>query len=110
MIFSSVLKKTYSDRTEAITWSSNFVNLESQAGDNEDHNSNYNAKQISYLQRKAAGDKNIYFLDGTDFWDKEDYFENTVDGAHPTDLGFSLMAKKLAPVLEELLRKYGYIK
>ena len=38
MIFSSVLK-TYSDRTEAITWSSNFVNLESQAGYNDDHNS-----------------------------------------------------------------------
>ena len=62
-----------------------------------------------YQQRKAAGDKNIYFLDGTEFWDKEDYFENTVDGAHPTDLGFSLIAKKLAPVLEELLRQYGHI-
>lgn len=46
MIFSLVLKKTYSDRTGATTWSSNSLNLEIQAGDNGNHNSNYAAKQI----------------------------------------------------------------
>lgn len=54
MIFSLVLKKTYSDRTGETTWSSNFVNFESQAGDNDDHNSNYTAKQTTYLFEKLT--------------------------------------------------------
>ena len=59
-----------------------------------------------YEDRKKAGDKNIYFIDGTDFWPPEDYWENTVDGAHPTDLGFARMAEKMKPVLLDLLKKY----
>ena len=60
-----------------------------------------------YQDRKKAGDKNLYFVDGTDFWAPEDYSENTVDGAHPTDLGFARMTEKLKPVLLKLLKKYG---
>ena len=59
-----------------------------------------------YQDRKKAGDKNLYFVDGTDFWPVEDYTENTIDGAHPTDLGFARMTKKLKPVLLKLLKKY----
>ena len=58
--------------------------------------------------RKKAGDKNIYFVDGTKFWSPKDYTENTIDGAHPTDLGFTRMADKLEPVLRRLLEKYGF--
>jgi len=61
-----------------------------------------------YKARKKAGDKNIYFVDGTKFWAPKDYTENTIDGAHPTDLGFTRMADKLEPVLRRLLEKYGY--
>lgn len=61
-----------------------------------------------YEERKLAGDKNIFFFDGSTFWDPEDT-ENSVDGAHPTDLGFSLIAKKLEPVLRDLLKQYGYL-
>ena len=57
-----------------------------------------------YQARKKAGDKNLYFVDGTNFWSPEDYSENTVDGAHPTDLGFARMAEKLKPVLLKLLK------
>ncbi|MBR2358139.1 MAG: SGNH/GDSL hydrolase family protein [Lentisphaeria bacterium] len=53
-------------------------------------------------QKKAAGDKNIHFVDGSDFFDARDYSENTVDGAHPTDRGFAQMAQKL----EVILRKF----
>ncbi|MBQ9337201.1 MAG: SGNH/GDSL hydrolase family protein [Lentisphaeria bacterium] len=63
-----------------------------------------------YQTRKKAGDRNLYFVDGTDFWAPEDYSENTVDGAHPTDLGFARMAEKLKPVLLKLLQKYGLIR
>ena len=59
-----------------------------------------------YRSRKRAGDKNLYFVDGSSFWSEEDCTENTIDGAHPTDLGFARMAKKLKPILLKLLIKY----
>lgn len=57
-----------------------------------------------YQQKVSDGDKNIYFLDGSTFW-TNDYTENTIDGAHPTDRGFALMAEKMLPVLQEILAK-----
>jgi len=60
-----------------------------------------------YQARKNAGDTNLFFIDGTDFWSPEDYSENTVDSAHPSDLDFARMAEKLKPVLLRLLKKYG---
>ncbi|MBR7140497.1 MAG: SGNH/GDSL hydrolase family protein [Lentisphaeria bacterium] len=62
-----------------------------------------------YLERQAAGDSNIYFFDGSTFWDQDDT-EHNVDGAHPNDSGFALMAQKLEPILRELLKKYGFLK
>ena len=62
-----------------------------------------------YRSRKRAGDKNLYFFDGTNFWAPDDYSENTIDSAHPTDLGFFRMAEKLRPVLLKLLKKYELI-
>ena len=56
-----------------------------------------------FRARKKAGDENIHFVDGSDFWQGPSYTENTVDGAHPTDMGFTLMAEKLEPVLRSLL-------
>ena len=54
-------------------------------------------------QKQAAGDKNIFFIDGSGFFDPEDYSENTVDGAHPTDRGFAQIAEKLEPILRKFL-------
>ena len=54
-------------------------------------------------EKQAAGDKNIFFADGSNFFDAKDYSENTVDGAHPTDRGFAQMAEKLEPILRNLL-------
>lgn len=55
-------------------------------------------------QKQNAGDKNIYFVDGSSFFEPADYSENTVDGAHPTDRGFAQMAKALEPLLRKLLK------
>ena len=44
--------------------------------------------------RKAEGDNNIYFLDGSSILG-EDYFECTVDGVHPNDLGSMRIAEGL---------------
>lgn len=54
---------------------------------------------------QVAGDQNIYFLDGNTVFGKEDIYESTVDGLHPTDLGFYRMAKEFYPVLKKLLKK-----
>lgn len=49
-------------------------------------------------ERNQKGDLNIHFYDGELLFD--DMFEEyTVDGVHPTDLGFFMMAKGLFPVI-----------
>ena len=55
-------------------------------------------------RRKNAGDANIYFLDGSTFFGKE-WHEATVDGCHPTDYGFFLMAEHLEPAIRAILEK-----
>ncbi len=52
--------------------------------------------------RKAAGDKNIYFLDGSQVLG-DDYYECTVDGVHPTDLGSKRIADALITTIENIL-------
>ena len=61
----------------------------------------------TYENALAAGDKNVYFLDGSlIFGDLRD--EATVECLHPNDLGHVLIGKALAPVLEEILRGQGF--
>jgi len=52
---------------------------------------------------RNKGDMNIYFCDGSNFLG-DDFHECSVDGAHPTDLGFWRIAEALTPVLEKLLK------
>lgn len=53
-------------------------------------------------KRKSAGDRHIYFLDGSTLLG-EDYDECTVDGVHPNDLGSMRIALALRPVIEHIL-------
>ena len=55
-------------------------------------------------ERKTKGDNNIYFLDGSAILG-EDYFECTVDGSHPTDLGSKRIADALVSAIEKILTK-----
>ena len=57
----------------------------------------------SYEKAKAIGDKNVYFIDGKDFFVGKYADMCTVDGCHPTDLGFSFMADTIGDVLEKVL-------
>lgn len=50
-----------------------------------------------------AGDRNVWFIDGETFYGAEDRDLCTVDGCHPTDLGFYRMAKTVYPVLDAIL-------
>ncbi|MGE4565016.1 MAG: SGNH/GDSL hydrolase family protein [Victivallaceae bacterium] len=54
-------------------------------------------------KRRAEGDRNIYFLDGGTVINSDDWDEVTVDGSHPTDYGFALMARSIAPVVSRIL-------
>jgi hypothetical protein len=61
-------------------------------------------QRAEVARRQAAGDKNIYFVNGGtlcgDIW-----HETTVDGTHQTDLGFYLTAKALIPEIEKALKQ-----
>ena len=55
---------------------------------------------------KSAGDGNVYFIDGQSFsalCDEPDGI--TVDGCHPTDLGFAMMGRVIGEKIEEILGK-----
>lgn len=56
--------------------------------------------ESTYLQDKRGGDKNVYIIDGRSLFAGRDGDGCTVDGTHPTDLGFMRMAEKIAPVLK----------
>ncbi len=64
---------------------------------------NFQKNLVTKLKRK--GDKNIYFYDGNKLYGKEDFDESSVDGLHPTDLGFYRMSKALYPVIKKILNK-----
>ncbi len=64
--------------------------------------SNRDFEENMVSKRKAAGDDNIYFLDGSDILGA-DYFECTVDGTHPSDLGSQRIADALLPAIKEIL-------
>ena len=51
---------------------------------------------------RAEGDDRVFFHDGGELMG-EDFHECTVDGGHPHSMGFWLMAKGLAPVMERVL-------
>ena len=53
-------------------------------------------------KRRDAGDKNIHFLDGTSLYGI-DPCACTVDGVHATDLGFYMIAKRMAPVIDRII-------
>lgn len=57
-------------------------------------------------KRRDGGDKNIHFLDGTSLYGA-DPTECTVDGTHATDLGFYMIAHRMAPVIAGILSQNG---
>ena len=55
-----------------------------------------------YNQMKAGGDAAVFYVPSSSLLGADG--EDTVDGTHPTDLGFLRMAQGMAPVLKEALR------
>ncbi|MBE6912524.1 MAG: hypothetical protein E7473_08370 [Ruminococcaceae bacterium] len=57
----------------------------------------------SYLDARASGDENVYFVDGAAFFNGENTDACTVDGCHPNDLGFLRMADGIGRIIEYVL-------
>lgn len=59
----------------------------------------------TYENALAAGDKNVYFVDGESFYGETERYACTTDATHPNDLGHYRMANVLTPILKEILEK-----
>ena len=62
-------------------------------------------EKIFAFQKQLAGKlaaEGVYLLDGSEFLG-EDFYECSIDGTHPTDLGFYRMAEKITEHLREVL-------
>ena len=57
----------------------------------------------SYLRAWRGGDRNVYFIDGSAFFDHPDKLEYTQDGTHPTDEGFARMSTLIGTVFANTL-------
>ena len=71
---------------------------------NEDDTARRDIVKGTYERAKAAGDENVYFLSGPELMALAGD-EGTVDGCHPTDLGFFSMANAVSKVMEEIFAK-----
>ncbi len=58
----------------------------------------------TYDNAVAAGDKNVYFIDGEKLFGPGGQNFCTVDGTHPNDLGFFRMYEGVLPVVKQALR------
>lgn len=56
------------------------------------------------VERRMKTDKNMYFISSEEFLGCEHIA--TVDGTHPTDLGFTYMLEAITPKIKKILRKY----
>lgn len=59
--------------------------------------------KATYDNAVRSGDKNVYFIDGRTLMNDEIKGNGTVDGCHPTDLGFFSMAQRMIPIMKDIL-------
>ena len=69
----------------------------------DDGNARYNIIKRTYEYAKKNGDKNVYLIDGRKIYPRAIREHCSVDGCHPTDLGFYYMFKALDRVLCKIL-------
>ena len=58
----------------------------------------------SYLDARAKGDKNVYFIDGSAFFNGETVGDLTLEGTHPNDVGFARMAAYIGDVMAKIMK------
>lgn len=83
------------------TYSNAFLKKSSQ----ERHRTSRAELRKGYERLKKAGVKNLYYLEGETLLGNDS--EDTVDGSHPTDLGFFRQANAFEKVLKPILEKHS---
>ncbi len=73
-------------------------------------NSEYVAKKFAammdtYNKAVANGDKNVYCIDGREFFKGLNFTDCTVDLIHPNDIGFHKMSQIIGDMIEKVLLK-----
>ena len=76
----------------------------SQPDVNRDSEARYEIIKRTYDNARALGDENVYILKGTDFFG-DNGLDFTIDGVHPSDLGYYFMAEGIYPILSKILNK-----
>lgn len=61
--------------------------------------------KTTYENAIKNGDKNVFFIDGENFFGEEERQFCTTDTIHPNDYGFQKMARVIEPVLKEALTR-----
>ena len=69
----------------------------------DDYKARREVVRATYDAAVAAGDKNVYFIDGETFYGETNRNLCSIDGCHPNDLGFFRMANVIRPTLEKML-------
>jgi len=69
----------------------------------DDYKARREVVRATYDVAVAAGDKNVYFIDGETFYGETNRNLCSIDGCHPNDLGFFRMANVIRPTLEKML-------
>ena len=59
--------------------------------------------RATYERARAAGDTNVYFIDGETFFGTSERYLCTTDATHPNDIGHQRMADVYEPVLAGIL-------
>lgn len=100
--FIQILRRTHPDVKIVVLSCIRYARYSFDAGITKWHDDCALLQQAVVRERQQAGDRHIHFIDGSELLG-EDEEECTVDGVHPTDLGFLRMARALEPQLAELL-------
>ncbi len=58
----------------------------------------------SYLKAYNSGDRNVYFIDGSAFFNGRPVVDLTVDGCHPNDEGMARMADYIGDVIAKVMK------
>lgn len=97
----TILRKQHPDTPILLVEDRTYSNAFLVAGQRDRNESSRKALRQVYEEMKATGDDHLFYLEGE--WLLGDDNEGTVDGSHPTDLGFMRQASAFAAVLEPLL-------
>ena len=60
--------------------------------------------RASYEKALAEGDGKVFFIDGAELLDPESAQHALVDNCHPADIGFLSMAKRIEPVIRQMIK------